>query len=278
MIRVVLLCLTVSIAIFANMQVVVSIAPEEYFAKAVSGYLDATVMVTPGSSPHTYEPKPSQMKKIAKADLYLAIGVEFESVWLNRFADLNPGMKIVDISENIARIPIAGAKGAKKGKLDPHIWTSPSNVKIIATNIADAFMDADPKNEKRYRENLNRFLKSVDELDAKIREKLSRIPEGSTFMVFHPAWGYFAREYGLKQLPVEIEGKEPKPKELAKLIDKARKKGVKAIIVQPEFSDKSARLIAGELKIPVVKISPLEADWYDTLLRLAECISKDRAE
>ena len=263
--------------LYGKTEIVVSIPPQEYFVKAISGDSDVTVMVKPGNSPHTYEPKPSQMKAVGKAGLYLSIGVEFESAWLPRFAAQNPKMKIVDISEGIERIPMTGSgKKQKKGtRTDPHIWTSPSNVRILARNIADALASLHPEKKPEYEKNLKRFLETIDKLDTQIRKKLSKLPKNSTFMVFHPAWGYFAKEYGLRQLPVQIEGKSPKPAQLAALIEYARKEKVRALFVQPEFPDKSARLLAAQLGIPVVKISPLNHDWYSTMLDLAGKIAEE---
>jgi zinc transport system substrate-binding protein len=220
-------------------------------------------MVVGGTSPHTYEPKPLQMREISRANLYLAIGVEFEKHWLQRFQNQNSRLKIVDISKNIEKV----------GN-NPHIWLSPILVKEIAKNIFDALSEIDTQNVEFYKKNLDNYLKQLERLDTQIRSILKDTPKGSSFMVFHPAWGYFAREYGLRELAVEIDGKSPKPRELIEIIKRGKEAKVKAIFTQPEFSDKSAQIIAKELNIAVLKLSPLAQDWADNLLKLAKALAQ----
>ncbi|MBD3790455.1 MAG: zinc ABC transporter substrate-binding protein [Campylobacterales bacterium] len=279
--------------IFANINVVVSILPQKTFVQEIGGEkVDISLMVQPGDSPHTYEPKPSQMKEIAKAALYLAMDVEFENVWLPKFKNLNPKMNVVDLAENITKIAMmahhhhdeheekehheaheADDHHEHEDGLDPHVWTSPENVRIIAKNIHKALSEYDPDNQAYYTQNLTKFLEKIDATDRRIKEILTSIKPHSTFMVFHPAWGYFAKAYDLVQLPVEIEGKEPKPKELVKLIETAKEHKVKAIFTQPEFSDATAKVISEELGIKVIKVSPLAADWSQNLIDLAKAIA-----
>jgi len=267
--------------IFANISVVVSILPEKTFLQAIGGEkVDVTLMVLPGNSPHTYEPKPSQMRAVSKAQLYFAIGVEFEKVWLPKLQDLNPSMQIIDLSEGIEKLPMSTEQHHETAHhhggsthTDPHIWTSPKNVMIIAQKICDALVKADASNASYYRSNLDLFLQKVRQTDEMIKSILGNTPSRKKFMVFHPSWGYFAKTYGLVQLPVEIEGKNPKPRELVQIIKEARAEHIAAIFTQPEFSDSSARVIASELKIPVIKVSPLAADWSENLIRIAKAIA-----
>jgi len=257
----------------AKLTCMVSIPPVKNFVEAIGdGEVQVSVMVQPGNSPHSYEPKPSQMKALEKADCYFAVGVEFEKAWLPRFANQNPKMKIVDLSRGIVKLPMQSHEGHAEGE-DPHIWTSPANAKKMGAGIYKTLTELDPAHQALYRENYETFLKKIDRTDREIRSILSKLPPHSAFMVFHPSWGYFARDYGLVQLPVEVEGKAPKPRQLMALIKEARKAKVRAIFAQPEFSDKSARLLAEELKIPVIKISPLAEHWSDTLLKLARAIA-----
>jgi len=271
--------ITLSTFIFANINAIVSILPEKTFVQAIGGdKVDVTLMVLPGNSPHTYEPKPSQMRAVAKAQLYFAIGVEFEKVWLPKFKDLNPSMKIVDLSQGIEKLPMVSrahhndAHAHHNESTDPHIWTAPKNVARIAHNIYNALVKADAPNSAFYKKNLERFLAHIARTDATIKERLSHAQHKS-FMVFHPSWGYFAKAYGLTQIPVEVEGKAPKPRELVKLIQKARKEKVSAIFTQPEFSDASAKIIANELHIPVKKVSPLAPNWSQNLIDIASAIA-----
>ncbi len=276
------LALFLSIVSYAKLPIIVSIVPQKTFTEAIGGDLvDVTVMVQPGSSPHTYEPKPSQMRRIAQAKLYLAIGVEFESVWLPKFHDLNPTLPIVDTGRGITRRAMQeahhhegnAAEDKAHDHLDPHIWTTPANVKIIAHNILEALVAADKEHAETYQTNYQAFLKHIDQTDAKIRSLLSEVPKGTKFMVFHPSWGYFADAYGLIQLPVQVAGKSPKPRELVALIKQARQEHVRAIFTQPEFSDRMAQVMAHELHIPVRKISPMAPDWSANLIRLASDIA-----
>ncbi len=264
--------------LYANINVVVSVLPEKTFVEAIGGdKVDISLMVKPGNSPHTYEPKPSQMKSISKADLYFSIDVEFEHVWLKRFSDQNKDMKIVDVSKGISKINISSIHhhkdNAKKENKDPHIWTSPSNVKILAINIYNALVEIDIKNKNYYKNNLDNFLLYIDQTNNDIKNILKNIPIDTKFMVFHPAWGYFAKEYNLIQLPIEVEGKSPKPKALKYLIDEAREEKVKAIFTQPEFSPKVANQIANELNIKVIKTTPLDPNWKENLIKLSKAIS-----
>jgi len=276
--RFILFLLFSSLYLSAKLTCMVSIPPVKNFVEAIgNGEVQVSVMVQPGNSPHSYEPKPSQMKALEKADCYFAVGVEFEKAWLPRFADQNPKMKIVDLSRGIVKLPMQSHDGHAEGE-DPHIWISPANVKKMAAGIYKTLTELDPAHQALYKEHYEAFLKKIDRTDHEIRSVLSNLPSHSVFMVFHPSWGYFARDYGLVQLPVEVEGKAPKPRQLMALIQEARKAKVRAIFAQPEFSDKSARLLAEELKIPVIKISPLSEHWSDTLLKLARAIARTEDE
>ena len=267
--------------IFANINTVVSILPIQTFVKAIGGdKVNVTLMVLPGNSPHTYEPKPSQMRAVAKAQLYFAIGVEFEKVWLPKFKDLNPSMKVIDLSEGIQRLPMVKGHHHKHNthhdttkSSDPHIWTAPENVAHIAHKIYETLAKADPDHALYFKENFEKFLQTVKKTDKTIKGILSHIPKGTKFMVFHPSWGYFAKAYGLVQIPVEVEGKAPKPREMVMLIKEAKEEKVSAIFTQPEFSDSSAKVIASELHIPVIKVSPLAENWSENLIRIANAIA-----
>ncbi len=248
---------------FSKLNIVVSIQPEVEFVQKIGGdKIDVSLMVEAGASPHTYEPKPSQMRDISRASLYLAIGVEFEKSWLDRFKNQNSNLKVIDISKDIEKIDN-----------NPHIWTAPTNIKVIALNIFEALSSNDSNHTEYYRENLGKFLKEVNQTDTQIEEILKNIPKHSIFMDFHPAWGYFAKEYGLKELSIEVNGREPKPRELIEIIKKAKKERVKAIFTQPEFSDKSAQIIANTLHIKVIKTSPLAKNWNENLINLAKAIA-----
>ncbi|MCF6244669.1 MAG: zinc ABC transporter substrate-binding protein [Sulfurovum sp.] len=275
--------------IYANINVVVSILPQQTFIKAIGGdKVDVTLMVQPGESPHTYEPKPSQMIALSKTNLYLSIDVEFEHVWLPKFQAHNEQMHTIDVTKGIEKISMQKERHTEEAHTqekhqhedhhdhegnDPHVWTSPHNVKIIAQNIFEALQKYDVNHTAYYKKNLKVFLSSIEETDTKIKALLSTIKDRRSFMVFHPSWGYFAKAYNLKQIAVEVEGKSPKPKALIKLIKKAKKEKVHAIFTQPEFSDKSAKIIAKELQIPVLKVSPMAPNWAENLINITKAIT-----
>jgi len=279
--KILLLLLLSTTYIFSNINAIVSILPQQTFLKAIGGdKVNIALMVQPGNSPHTYEPKPSQMMAVAKADIYFAIDVEFEHVWLPKFQSLNNKMSIIDIADGVEKMHMLQAHhedGAYDehnhvGK-DPHIWTSPENVKIIAKNIYEALTKYDSPNAPYYKKNLDIFLTSVEKTNTEIKEILSTLKKSRTFMVFHPSWGYFAKAYNLQQIAVEVEGKSPKPRELVMLIKEAKEEKVTAIFTQPEFSDSSAKIIANELHIPVVKVSPMAPNWSENLINIAKTIA-----
>lgn len=273
--------------LFAKVNVAVSIIPQQEFVKAIGGDKVTTLlMVEPGNSPHMYEPKASQMKELSKANIYFLIGVEFEKAWIQRFQTQNPNMKLVDSTKGIKKIPMQGHDEHEEdadheehehehehGSLDPHVWTSPTNIRIIGKNIYDALVRIDPTNKQYYKKNFDVFNAKLDKINNQIVTILKDVPKDSVFMVFHPAWGYFAKEYNLKQLPIEVSGKEPKPKELMNLMQTAKKEKVHAIFTQPEFSDKSAKIMAQELHLKVIKVSPLQKAWDKQLVKIAKSIA-----
>ncbi len=251
----------------AALHVTVSILPQRYFVERVGGeYVTVNVMVEPGANPATYEPQPEQLRALNLADVYFSIGVPFEDVWLERFASVNENLLLVDTTQGIER------QGDPEHP-DPHIWLSPALVKVQAQTIYETLAQLDPAHQGAYRANLESFLADIDALDADIRETLTGV-ENRKFMVFHPSWGYFARDYGLEQLPVEVEGQEPSAAELAALVARAKQEGIKVIFAQPEFSTRSAETIAQEIGGEVLLISPLAPDWLDNLRRVAEVLAK----
>ncbi|WP_457596934.1 metal ABC transporter solute-binding protein, Zn/Mn family [Hydrogenimonas sp.] len=269
--------------LLAKVEVAVSIVPERYFVERIAGDLaEVTVMVPPGASPATYEPKPSQMRALSRAALYLAIGVPFERSWLPRFHAQNPAMRIVDVTRGIRKVPMAGhhhhgevEHGQAHRALDPHVWLSPPLAKTIARNIADALIAADPAHEAAYEKGLKRLLATIEATHRKLQAILTPC-RGAAMMVFHPSWGYFARTYGLKQIPIEIEGKEPKAKELVHLMKEARANGVTTIFIQPQFARRAAETIARQIGAKVLVADPMAEDWPSNLMGLAEKICKSR--
>ncbi len=257
--------------------VFVSILPQKYFVEKIGkSQVDVRVMVHPGANPATYEPKPRQMAALAKAKLYFAVGVPFEHVWLKKIAADNPEMNIIHTDEGIEKISMTDHHHDKKDihghkSKDPHIWLSPALVKIQAYSIFTALKTVDPDHGMLYKTNYDRFIADIDALDQELKNGFSDI-QNRRFMVFHPSWGYFAQAYGLTQIPVEMEGKEPKPGQLKELIEYARTQQIRIIFAQPQFSTKSARLVAGEIGGTVTFADPLAEDWPANLRKTAAAL------
>lgn len=278
-IGILLVILSTSI-LYANVNAVVSILPQKAFVEAIGGdKVNVTLMVKPGKSPHNYEPRPSQMTEVEKADVYFAIGVEFENAWLPKFTHQNKKMKVVNMDKGIVKIEMEEYHhhdthhDDETGQKDPHIWTSPKNVKVIAKNIYNHLIDMDVKNRKYYTSNYEKFLAHIQDTDRKITHILMETKTERKFMVFHPAWGYFANDYGLRQMAIEMSGKSPKPQQVIHLIKEAKEEDVKAVFTAPEFSEKVAQVIAKELGVPVLKVSPLNFEWSKNLINLAKAIA-----
>jgi zinc transport system substrate-binding protein len=247
--------------------VAVSILPQKYFVERIGGdAVRVTVMVPPGADPHSYEPKPRQMTELAASALYLAIGVDFERAWLKRLRSASPRLMVVRTDEGIPKRPMAAAGGHRygAGEPDPHIWLNPALVKMLCGNILRALAAADPGNRTAYETRCARFLEDVEALDAELKAVFAD-RQGSRFIVLHPAWGYFANAYGLEQIPIEIEGKEPKPAQLQGLIRRARELGITAVFVQPQFSARSAELVAREIGGQVMAADDLAENWLENL-------------
>lgn len=250
------------------LNVMVSIVPQKYFVERIGGdKVNVSVMVGPGFNPSTYEPKPSQIQRLSATDMYVRIGVPFEQAWMHRIAAANDRMLVVDQSEGIERID----------GTDPHIWLSPRLVKVQAHTIFDGLVQLDPDSESFYRANLDAFLADLDELDASIEQTLAAL-ENRKFMVFHPSWAYFARDYDLEMIPIQIQGSDPSPAEMAYLIKIARENDIKVIFAQPEFSTERAQVIAEEIGGKVLLISPLAPDWMENLRRVADTFAQVLAD
>jgi len=261
--------------------VFVSILPQQYFVQKIAGDLvDVAVMVEPGASPHAYEPKPFQMTQLSHAQAYFSIGIEFEKAWLPRFASLAQHMHIIHTDTLITKI--AGQdecneppgqsihNAGEHGGLDPHIWLSPKLVQQQAQTICRGLIQIDSAHAQNYTANCTLFLKEI----AAVQDTLNALLKpGTTFMVFHPAWAYFAREFGLNQMSVEINGQEPSPRELSDILKQAQQHHISILFVQPQFSQQSAGVIAHQLKGRVVVADDLAANWSQNLISVAKAIA-----
>lgn len=244
--------------------VAVTILPQQEFVERVGGdRVDITVMVPPGASPHTYEVTPAQMVRLSNAKAYFKVGspIEFELTWLDKLIAQNKDMLVVDCSKGIDLIE---SDDPDEPGTDPHIWTSPRNVKTMVRNVCAGLSQVDPQNRLYYEQNRDSYLQQLGDLDASMEASLAAAGN-RTFIVYHPAWGYLARDYSLRQLGIEQEGKEPKAAYMSRLISEARAQNIKVIFVSPEFDSRSAEAIAREIGGRVVIISPLAGGYLENM-------------
>jgi len=272
--------------------VLVTIVPQKEMVEAIGGpFVSVTVMVPPGQSPHSCEPTPDQMTKIARASAYFKVGsgVEFEVVHMDTILEQNSDLQVFDCSEDISVISFDehyGKEGHREeegehdheegdehdhdhGGTDPHIWTSPLNFKKMAEVVYNGLVEIDPTYQQEYYDNYQSYISLLDALHYNISEMLAPF-EGSSFMVYHPAWGYFGDTYRLKQIAIEDEGKEPGPAGVAALIQQAKALNISVIFVSPQFDTSNAQTIADEIGGRVIPVNPLMSDYRETLMQLAE--------
>ena len=277
----------------SRISVFVSISPQQYFVQQIGkDRVEVQVLLEPGADPHTYEPKPRQMAALSKAALYFTVGIEFEKSQLKHITAMHPDLRMVHTDHGIMKLPSVmqdphGADAQHKKPIspddrgeisisrhghdgrDPHIWLSPPLVMMQARTMLIALQEIDPAHRSEYESNYRQFIGELVELDAHLRAVFNDL-RGSAFMVVHPSWGTFAHTYGLKQIPIEIEGKRPKPAQLQELIEHARSLRVKVIFIQPQFSPKSAWQIAKAIGGRTAVVDPLALDWATNLRRVAE--------
>jgi len=250
-----------------------SILPLQYFADQITGNLyHSEVMVPPGVGPETYNPTPRQMGEMAKAGAYFANGfLGFEEAYVEKFQSTNPNLLFINTSAGVELIHSSehhhGDPAHEKG-VDPHTWSSPEGARIIARNIFDGMVRIDPANKDLFQANLDRLLTRIDSVDHAVATILTGIPS-RTFMVFHPALGYFAQEYHLEQLSIEFEGKVPTPRHVQNIVLEAKSKNISSILIQREFDVENAEIIANETGSKVIQIDPLAYDWPKEMISLA---------
>ncbi len=267
----------------------VSILPQKYFVERIGGdKAEINVMIPPGHSHAVYEPSPQQMITLSRSDIYFRIGhIVFEQAWMENFKAINRNMRIIDTSKGVSLIQgscdhepgkhsdeqIHGEKEeiANHTGIDPHIWLSPRAVKIQAKHILDAFLEFDPANKTFYENNYQSFAADIDRLIARMTG-IFRDHKGKKFMIFHPALAYLAQDFGLVQIAIETEGKDPNPADLKKIIDIARKEGIRVVFIQQQFSTHTAEAVADEIGGKVVFLDPLAPDWLSNMKKIGETL------
>lgn len=249
--------------------VAVSIVPEATFAKAVCGDLAQVItIVPPGSSPETYEPTPKEMAEFSNAKVFFAIGVPTETASV--LPKVPSSMRVVKLQEKVSQA--YPDRKFESGERDPHIWLSPKRAKVMVQAMADEMGISDPQHKQEYAANAAAYEKRLDSLDAEVKNLLSGV-SSKTFLVFHPAFGYFADDYGLKMVALEQEGKESTAQHMQELVDLAKKDGAKAIFYQAESDSKQAEAFAAEIGGKTVELAPLSGDYENNLKKMASTIA-----
>lgn len=263
-----------------NNIITVSISPFKYFVEEIAGNdFTINVMVPPGADPHIYEPFPGQISKLRKSVAYISNGyLGFEMTWLERFYETNPSMKKLSLGEKINPLDSEHHhEGGHMESADPHFWVSPVCAAIMAGSVKDLLCELNPLQKEKYQSNYELLITKIQNMDKRCLEYFSNTP-AKIFMIYHPNLAYIARDYGLQEIPVEFEGKEPSPARLRQLIDLARKDHLKTIFVQREYDTKNAKAIAMEIGARIVLIDPLSENWQKSTIDIIEEIHKSLLE
>lgn len=255
----------------------VTLEPLRYFTEAIAGDNFRVVSMVPkGSSPETYDPTPQQLVSLDKSTAYLRIGyIGFEQAWMDKLMANSPHLKVYDTSKGIEPIREAGhdhGDHRHEGGIEPHIWNSARNATVITDNICAALCELDADHAPYYKVRRDSMQQVIAQTDTEVRRLLQHAD--STFLIYHPALSYFARDYGLRQISIEEGGKEPSPAHLKELIETCRRNGARTIFVQQEFDMRNARLIADELGVSVTPINPLSYEWQEEMINVAKALAR----
>ena len=257
--------------------IAVTILPQKYFVEKIAGdFVHVYVIVPPGSGAELYSPKPSQMKELANSKAWMQIGqIGFEQSWKEKIKQNSPNTKIFDTSVQTdwiaAEVEEHGDHVHLHG-IDPHIWMAPNEVLQMAEEIVKALNILFPDKAKEFNTNYQVFINEINLLDNDLKAALENVPNRK-FLIFHPALGYFARQYNFEQIAMEVDGKEPSARQIQDLVNLARQENIKTIFVQKEFSIRNADLLAKEIDARIVMIDPLAEDWNGQLREIAKKIA-----
>jgi zinc transport system substrate-binding protein len=270
-----------ALAVAEPLRVFVSVLPMQTFVEKIGReHVDVRTMVQPGYSPATYDPTPQQIAALAGARLYVRTGVPFEHAWMDRIRSANPDMDILDVRTGLELLTLEkhhhrddDHQHHDANEEDPHVWTSPRLVIQVAAAIRDRLSSLDPENKEAFHRNHAAFTDELDALDRELHTLLDPLTH-RRFLVFHPSWGYFAQAYGLQQVAIEHEGKQPGARALARLIDTARAQQIRVVFVQPQFDRRQAQQVAEAIGGEVIAVDPLSADYIDNLKQVAKAFVK----
>ncbi len=254
-------------------QITVSILPQKYFVERIAGdKYKINVMLLPGASPETFEPSPKQLKEVEKSEIYFKIGFPFEKVFMEALNENKKNIKIVDTTKGVNFIKTAHMHNEDNEQIkyneesgkDPHIWISLNEVKTQLKNIKEGLEEIDSESKEFYNDNYEKFIKEIDDIDTDIKNFFNNTDK-KTFLIYHPALSYFARDYGLNQIAIEKDGKEPSPRNIKEIIDIAKKENIKKILVQKESSSHNAEAVAREIEGEVILIDILKENWIEII-------------
>lgn len=249
--------------------VAVSVIPQSEFVENIGKEKVITITMIPIGSNHNYDPCPKQLEDLSRAKIYMMLnsGEPFEEKYIYTFQQLNSKMKIIDCSKSVPLI-------IKNGKKDPHVWMSPKMVILMIENIYNGLISIDPNNNKYYTLNKDIYILKLENLDKKI-EQILLSKKNRSFIVYHPAWSYFARDYNLNQIPIEYEGKEPTPKYIKNLIISAKKDNINVVFVQEQINKKVAESIAREINGNIVSLNPMAKNYIENMEYMIEIINNN---
>ncbi|MGN0281612.1 MAG: metal ABC transporter solute-binding protein, Zn/Mn family [Prevotella sp.] len=254
--------------------ITVTIEPLRYFVEQLAGDKVKVITLVPnGSSPETYEPTAQQMIGLSNSMMFVKVGnLGFERTWMEKIKRMSKNLAITDTSEGIATV-----ESSTRGVTDQHTWMSCANALVAVKNIYNTLREVDPDNASFYKQRYETMVKKINALNKEITEKTAPL-RGSTFIIYHPALTYFAKEYGLHQLAVEEDGREPSAASLAQVIEKAKAANVKLMLVQKEFDKRNAEIVAKALQLEMTTINPLAYQWDEEMRQIGEIIASQNAE
>lgn len=258
-------------------QAAASVPPLAWLVDRVGGErVETVVLIPPGASPHAFEPSPRQVAAVVAADLFVVVGdpdFAFEARLVDRLLGERENAEEGRKNAEVVELAAVAASAADDDALDPHLWLVPRHLESAASAIADALSDLDPEGEAVYRANYEALEAELDTLDDELRQHLGGLAGGS-FYVEHPAWGHLAAEYGLTQVALEEEGKEPRAGRLVEAIESARRDGVTLVLVQRGVAERAGRTLADEIGAEVVEVDPLAYDVAANLRRVSEVLQR----
>lgn len=248
--------------------VAVSIVPQETFVKAIAGELvNVITMIPPGNSPANYQPTPREMTSLSESEIYFSIGVATEkSNIIGNIKEFNKDIKVVDLADKVSGVYPEHSYGEDR---DPHIWLSPKRVKVMIEAIKDELIGIDLANREIYEKNAKSYITKLDEIDMELKEKFRTVDQRS-FIMYHPAFGYFADDYDLNMVAIEEDGKDTTVQNLQKVIELAKREKIKYVFYQAEFDDRQAEIVAKEIDGKAIKVAPLSPDYIESLKGIAD--------